>query len=203
MPKYVGVKKLERINETSTTSLSIWWYLCKRYYRMLSSTVKIMYASLDENTYSVIDFFFKITRRPAALTNDPPSDPYFSSFTVLLPCAIRRCVGHYQYYHVTAAAVVALCGVLFLCFVLITFQMHRRKYSCVWFLSAYLALCDFPFCPLRNGIQNIPDWCRHVYSSCGSAENRSQQAKLWIPGSTANFYGDCVKRAKRRPEFWR
>jgi hypothetical protein len=33
---------------------------------------------------------------------------------------------------------------------------------------------------IRGGIQNIPDWCRHVYSSCVSPKHRSQQAKLWI-----------------------
>jgi hypothetical protein len=31
---------------------------------------------------------------------------------------------------------------------------------------------------VRGGIQNIPDWCRHLYSSCGSAKHWSQQAKL-------------------------
>jgi hypothetical protein len=46
---------------------------------------------------------------------------------------------------------------------------------------------------VRCGIQNIPDWCRHLYSSCGSAKHRSQQAKLWIPGSNATFCGDCMK----------
>jgi hypothetical protein len=30
----------------------------------------------------------------------------------------------------------------------------------------------------RGGIQNIPDWCKHLYNSCGSAKQRSQQAKL-------------------------
>jgi hypothetical protein len=44
-----------------------------------------------------------------------------------------------------------------------------------------------------GGIQNIPDWCRYLYSSCGSAKHRSQQLKLWIPGSTAKFCGDCEK----------
>jgi hypothetical protein len=46
---------------------------------------------------------------------------------------------------------------------------------------------------LRGYIQNIPDWCCHPYSSCGSAKHRSQQTKLWIPDSTAIFCGDCVK----------
>jgi hypothetical protein len=46
---------------------------------------------------------------------------------------------------------------------------------------------------VRSGIQYIPDWCRHLYSSCGSAKHRSQQAKLWIPGSTATFCSDYVK----------
>jgi hypothetical protein len=49
------------------------------------------------------------------------------------------------------------------------------------------------FVELRGGIQNIPDWCRHLHSRCGSARHQSQQTKLWIPGSTASFYGDWVK----------
>jgi hypothetical protein len=46
---------------------------------------------------------------------------------------------------------------------------------------------------MGGGIQNIPDWCRHLYRSCGSAKHQSQQAKLWISCSTAMFFGDCVK----------
>jgi hypothetical protein len=46
---------------------------------------------------------------------------------------------------------------------------------------------------IRGGIQNILDWCCHLYSSCGSTKYRSQQTKLWILGSTATFCGDCVK----------
>jgi hypothetical protein len=48
---------------------------------------------------------------------------------------------------------------------------------------------------LRGGIKIISDWCRHLYSSC-STKHRSQQAKLWIPGSTAKFCGDCVKTSE-------
>jgi hypothetical protein len=53
--------------------------------------------------------------------------------------------------------------------------------------------CLQGFLTIRGGIQNIPDWCRRLYSSCDSAKHRSQQAKLRIPGSTATFCGDCVK----------
>jgi hypothetical protein len=44
---------------------------------------------------------------------------------------------------------------------------------------------------IRGVIQNIPDWCRHLYSSCGSANHRymiglpcivSQCAKLYLVG---------------------
>jgi hypothetical protein len=52
---------------------------------------------------------------------------------------------------------------------------------------------------VRGGIQNIPDWCRHLYSSCGSAKHRSQQAKILIPGFTAKFCGDCVKTCEDPP----
>jgi hypothetical protein len=47
-----------------------------------------------------------------------------------------------------------------------------------------------------GGIQNIVDWCRHLYSSCGSVKHQCQQAKLWIPGSTVTFCSDCVKTCK-------
>jgi hypothetical protein len=60
----------------------------------------------------------------------------------------------------------------------------------LWNLWAQISL---PYCYIaftRGGIQNFPDWCCHLYSSCGSAKHRSQQAKLWIPGSTAKFCGD-------------
>jgi hypothetical protein len=44
-----------------------------------------------------------------------------------------------------------------------------------------------------DGIQNIPESCRHLYSSFGGAKILSQQAKLWIPGSTATICHHCVK----------
>jgi WD40 repeat protein len=59
-----------------------------------------------------------------------------------------------------------------------------------WNFVTFLAVAVF--C-LRGDTQNIPDRCRHPYSSCGSAKHLSQQAKLWTPGSTAKFCGDCVK----------
>jgi hypothetical protein len=59
---------------------------------------------------------------------------------------------------------------------------------------------DLPACStvhyIRGGIQNITHWCLHLYSSCSSAKHRSQQANLWIPGSTAKFCGDWVKRCE-------
>jgi hypothetical protein len=81
--------------------------------------------------------------------------------------------------------------------------MDKAAEACTWPLG--LRMCDaitrLLHMPsrrvqtlfIRGGIQNIPDWCRHLYSSCGSAMHRSQQAKLWIPDSTATFCGDCVK----------
>jgi hypothetical protein len=56
----------------------------------------------------------------------------------------------------------------------------------------------------RGGFQNIPDWCRHPYSSCGSAKYRFQQAKMWTSGSTAMFWGQLRENVWRcRPEIWR
>jgi hypothetical protein len=46
---------------------------------------------------------------------------------------------------------------------------------------------------IRHYIQNIPYWYRHLYSCCGTEKHRPQKVKLWIPGSTAKFCGDCVK----------
>jgi hypothetical protein len=46
---------------------------------------------------------------------------------------------------------------------------------------------------VRGDIQNIPHCCRHQYNSCGSTMNLTQQAKLWISGSTATFCDDCVE----------
>jgi hypothetical protein len=46
---------------------------------------------------------------------------------------------------------------------------------------------------LWGGVQNIPDWCHHLYSSCGSMKHRSQQAKLWITCCTVTFSSFCVK----------
>jgi hypothetical protein len=49
---------------------------------------------------------------------------------------------------------------------------------------------------IRGDIQNIPDWCRHLYRSCGSTKNLSLQC------STAKFCGDCVKtREDVAPNF--
>jgi hypothetical protein len=44
--KHVEVENLERINKTSTASLSICWSFCKRYYKMLGSTIKKVKWSL-------------------------------------------------------------------------------------------------------------------------------------------------------------
>jgi hypothetical protein len=45
---------------------------------------------------------------------------------------------------------------------------------------------------LRDSIQKIPDW-RVIYTAVVVAQRMSQQAKLWITGSTEKFFGDCVK----------
>jgi hypothetical protein len=42
VPKHVGVENLERIGKKSTTTLRICWFYCKRYYKMLGTTTKIM-----------------------------------------------------------------------------------------------------------------------------------------------------------------
>jgi hypothetical protein len=52
---------------------------------------------------------------------------------------------------------------------------------------------------IRGIIQNIPDPFRHLYSSCGSAKQLTQQAKIWIPGSTRSLVASEWKRAKTLP----
>jgi hypothetical protein len=55
MPKHVGLENFERINKTSTTSLSICWYFCKRYYKILGSTIKLILSiNLAKLHYSLI-----------------------------------------------------------------------------------------------------------------------------------------------------
>jgi hypothetical protein len=62
----------------------------------------------------------------------------------------------------------------------------RQSISCdllVNFLLAVHKRISKLFLLISRVIQNIPDWCCHLYSSCG----------LWILGSTAKFCGDFVK----------
>jgi hypothetical protein len=53
---------------------------------------------------------------------------------------------------------------------------------------------------IRGGIQNIPDWCRHLLSSCGSAKHREvssesvcQVARSWVDvdGSLPTMKPSC------------
>jgi hypothetical protein len=46
---------------------------------------------------------------------------------------------------------------------------------------------------VRGWMQNFPDWCRHLYSSCSSAKHMSKQAKIWILGGNGKFCGTRVK----------
>jgi hypothetical protein len=59
----------------------------------------------------------------------------------------------------------------------------------------YRASSQYTLTYIPGSIQNIPDWCRllYTYKNCGSAKHRSQKAKLWTPTSTATFCGDYVK----------
>jgi hypothetical protein len=42
-----------------------------------------------------------------------------------------------------------------------------------WFCSMALDSCENHVKPVYQGTsKNIPDWCRHLYSSCGSAKHR-------------------------------
>jgi hypothetical protein len=57
---------------------------------------------------------------------------------------------------------------------------------------------------LRGGIQNIPDWCRHIYSSCDNAKHRPPT------GQTVNPVIYCYvlrwpheNLQRLRPELWR
>jgi hypothetical protein len=64
--------------------------------------------------------------------------------------------------------------------------------------------CNMQMCSdTRGDIQNLPEGWSHLYSSCVSAKHRSQQAKLWISGSTAKFFAAtaCERSKKSPPKF--
>jgi hypothetical protein len=49
---------------------------------------------------------------------------------------------------------------------------------------------------LRGGIQNIADWCSHVYSSFGSAKHRSHSDQTVNSGFYCDFFGECVEKCE-------
>jgi hypothetical protein len=69
---------------------------------------------------------------------------------------------------------------------------------------------------VRRYIQNIPDWCRHLYSSCGSAKHRymlglpclvSQRAKLHVARwkwaiYTRVYLESCISLSPQSENFW-
>jgi hypothetical protein len=80
----------------------------------------------------------------------------------------------------------------------------ERLCNKIFQLSYKLLYCLYVM-TLRGGVQHIPEWFRHLYSSCGSAKHGSQKAKLWIQGW---FYCEILRRkheSLRRlcPEIWR
>jgi hypothetical protein len=72
------------------------------------------------------------------------------------------------------------------------------------------------FLHILRYIQNIPDWCRHLYSSCGSVKRRemvrlqclvSQCAKLHVPGwtwavFTRVYLESCISISPQPGNFW-
>jgi hypothetical protein len=88
-------------------------------------------------------------------------------------------------------------------FLLPLYLLHALSSNCCYTVNArsltkHIRICTYNIhilhpCPFTRWYQNVPDWCRHLYSSYGSTKKLSQQAKLWIPGSTVTFCGDCVK----------
>jgi hypothetical protein len=52
---------------------------------------------------------------------------------------------------------------------------------------------------LQGGTQNIPDCCRHLYSSCGSAKHRPNRPKCEFRVLLRHFAATAWKRAKTSP----
>jgi hypothetical protein len=75
-----------------------------------------------------------------------------------------------------------------------------------WQLFHTHACSDVVFYNVRGGVQNFPDWCRHLHSSCGSVKHWwmlglpclvSQCAKLHVAGWTwAVFTHICLESWK-------
>jgi hypothetical protein len=68
--------------------------------------------------------------------------------------------------------------------------MMNVSMNCVLMYVHYICM------HIRGSIQNISEWCLHLYSSCGSAKHCSKPAEHWIPGSTATFAVTAWKPAK-------
>jgi hypothetical protein len=113
---------------------------------------------------------------------------------------------HQAVYYWGRKEIITICEIFFLFFLSFFCKCNIRTSWQVLVYSVFNVLCVIEycygkkigawFCYIQSGIQNIPDRCRHRYSSCGSAKHRFQQVKLWIPGSTAKFCGDCMKTCK-------
>jgi hypothetical protein len=79
-----------------------------------------------------------------------------------------------------------------------------------------VVLQDSNYHIIRGYIQNILDWCRHLYSSCGSAKHRymvglpclvSQCAKLHVAGwtwavFTSVYLESCISLSPQSGNFW-
>jgi hypothetical protein len=57
-------------------------------------------------------------------------------------------------------------------------NLNGRKWTCMEVSFQELFGSEYSSSELRGGIQNIPDWCRHPYSSCDIAKYQTQQSKL-------------------------
>jgi hypothetical protein len=110
MPKHVGVENLERINKTSTTSLSICWSFCKRFRCHVTEKGIVHYTCQSQHSvmfHSMLFLYviYKIQRvvtdgytipshgKGMFYTSYRPAEPNFLSVAVLqLMSAQRRAV---------------------------------------------------------------------------------------------------------------
>jgi len=77
-----------------------------------------------------------------------------------------------KYSWVRVGVVVTECSIITMCYIMITAIWHSRWVSCDHPITFYTPESDM-LCVLsvQGGIQNFPEWCRHLFSSCGSAKH--------------------------------
>jgi hypothetical protein len=152
----------------------------------LSLVLKLVYNSFDFPTKSLHAFLFS------------PILSVCSSYLILIGSIALQ------------VQITKLLICQFLCYPVPPKPNHFNSFSPFW---TYVTSTS----PHMNGkIQNIPDWCRDLYSSCGSAKHLyivglpclvSQCAKLHIAGwtwavFTRVYLDSCISLSRQSGNFW-